>query len=92
MSLQNLTPEGWQTSWELVTWAAASLNIMTPSEHLSEPEIRRIMRWIGWCSVDTIYIDGEVARLGRIGISNMLFVTLMEFPAYYMKYELAQFN
>ena len=90
--MQNLTPEGWMNTWELVNWASASLNIMTPSEELTDPEIRKVIRWIGSCSVDTIYIDGEITRLGRIGINNMLFVTLMEFPEYYIKYELAQFN
>jgi hypothetical protein len=44
------------------------------------------------CSVDTIYIDGDKPILGHIGIGLMLSITLPEFPDYYMKYELAQFN
>ena len=84
--------EGWMYSWQLVDWAKASLNIIKLNEDMSELEIRKAIRWIGDCSVDTIYIDGEKTRPGRIGVNNMLFVTLMEFPEYYMKYELAQFN
>ena len=79
-------------TWQLVGWAQANLNIIKPKEALTNAEIREIMRWIGMCSVDTIYLDGEKPVLGRIGIGLMLTVTLLEFPEYYMEYELAQFN
>ena len=92
MCAQNEAPDGWVESWELVLWAKANLNIIKLDEDLTEREIKRVVRWIGDCSVDTIYIDGEITRPGRIAINNMLFVTLMEFPAYFMKHELAQFN
>ena len=55
-------------------------------------EIKEIIRWIGMCSVDTIFLDGDKPVLGRMGIGLMLTVTLLEFPDYYMKYELSQFN
>ena len=79
-------------TWALVDWAQANLNIIKPKEDLTNADIREIMRWIGMCSVDTIYIDGDKPVLGRIGIGLMLTVTLIEFPDYYMKYELSQFN
>ena len=79
------------STWELTTWAKVNLNIIKANSSLTNAEIRRVIRWIGACSVDTIYTDGEPV-LGRVGISNMLTVTLLEFPEYYMKYELAQFN
>ena len=79
-------------TWELVGWAQANLKIMKPKEALTNAEIRGIMRWIGMCSYDTIYIDVDRPKLGRIGIGLMLTVTLLEFPEYYVKYELAQFN
>ena len=44
------------------------------------------------CSVDTIFPGGEKPVYGRVGIGLMLTVTLLEFPEYYVKYELAQFN
>ena len=77
---------------QLVDWAKASLNIMKLNTDMSDDDIRRAIRWVGDCSVDTIYIDGEKTRPGRIGINNMLLVTLMVFPEYYMQYELIQRN
>ena len=77
---------------QLVGWAKASLNIMKLDEDMTEDEIRQSIRWIGDCSVDTIYLDGEKTRLGRIGIHNMLLVTLLVFPEFYERHELAQFN
>jgi len=82
----------YMTAGELVDWAQANLKIMKPKEALANAEIREIMRWIGMCSVDTIFIGGEKPILGRIGIGLMLTVTLLEFPDYYVKYELSQFN
>ena len=85
-------PHGYVYSWELVDWAQANLNIMKPKEALTNSEIREIMHWIGMCSVDTIFPGGEKPVMGRIGIGLMLTITLLEFPEYYAKYELSQFN
>ena len=79
-------------TWELVSWAQTNLNIMKPKEALTNAEIQDIMRWIGMCSVDTIYLGEDKPVLGRIGIGLMLTVTLIEFTEYYVKYELSQFN
>jgi len=78
--------------YQLLGWAKANLNIMKLDRDMTDEEISRAMRWIGTSSVDTIYMNGEKPHLGRIGINNMLFVTLMEFPNFYAKYELAQWN
>jgi hypothetical protein len=91
MSLIDI-PEGFMFSWELLYWAMANLNIIKPQEDLTEDDIRRAIRWIGDCSYDTIYIDGDKPRIGRHGIGLMLSVTLMEFPEYYVRYELWQLN
>ncbi len=85
-------PDGYMYSWQLVDWAQANLKIIKPREILTNEDIREVIRWIGMCTVDTILIDGDKPILGRIGIGLMLSVTLLEFPEYYMKYELAQFN
>jgi len=85
-------PNGYMYSWELVDWAAANLKIVKPREALTNEDIREVIRWIGMCTVDTIFIDGDKPIIGRIGIGLMLTVTLLEFPEYYMKYELSQFN
>ena len=82
----------YMTALEIICWAMANLNICKPQEDLTDGDIRRIIRWVGLCSVDTIFIDGDKPILGRIGIGLMLSVTLMEFPDFYMRYGLAQFN
>ena len=85
-------PDGYMYSWQLVNWAQANLKIMKPKEVLTNEDIRDVIRWIGMCTVDTIFIDGDKPIIGRIGIGLMLTVTLLEFPEYYVKYELSQFN
>jgi hypothetical protein len=82
----------WRLPGELVDWAIAILGIDIPDGDLPDKDIREVIRWIGLCSVDTILIDGDKPILGRIGIGLMLSVTLTEFPEYYSKYELSQFN
>ena len=68
------------------------LNITKLNIHMTDEEIGQIMRWIGVCSMDTAYVDGQKPKLGKISIGNMLFMTLMEFPCFYVKYELWQQN
>ena len=83
---------GYMYSWELVDWGLANLRIKKPEGTLPDKHIREVIRWVGICAVDTIFVGGDKPILGRIGIGLMLTVTLLEFPEYYMKYELAQFN
>jgi hypothetical protein len=90
--VQAANTNNWLYSWELVTWGLANLRIERQIEELSDVEIREVVRWIGMCSVDTIFVDGDKPILGRIGIGLMLSITLLEFPDYYTKYELSQFN
>ena len=74
--------DGWMSSEQMVGWAKANLDIVKLNTQMTDEEISRVMRWIGECSVDTIYLDGDKPKLGRIGIDLMLFVTLMEFPEF----------
>ena len=83
---------GYMYSWELVGWGLANLRIKKPEGTLPDKHIREVIRWVGICAVDTIFVGGDKPILGRIGIGLMLTVTLLEFPEYYMKYELSQFN
>ena len=82
----------WITPEELVEWAKFSLHIDRPNSQMTDNDIRQTIRWIGDYSFDTIYFDDGKTQLGRIGVNNMLLVTLMVFPHYYVKYELSQFN
>ena len=84
--------DSWMTPEQLVRWAKVHTHIMKLNEDMTNEDIRHAMHWIGVCSVDTIYLDGEKTRLDRIGINNMLLVTLMVFPDYYMQFELMQRN
>jgi len=81
----------WLTPTQIIDWAKANLSIIKPDSDLSEDEITRIMRWIGGCSYDTIFI-GNKPKLGRQGINNMLFMTLMTFPELYIEWGLSQPN
>ena len=83
---------GYMYSWELVDLGLANLRIKKPEGTLSDKHIREVIRWVGICAVDTIFTGENKPILGRIGIGLMLTVTLLEFPEYYMKYELSQFN
>jgi hypothetical protein len=84
--------EDWMLPYQLLDWAKANLNIMKPDNDMSEDEVARTMRWIGASSIDTMYVDGDKPKLGRIGINNMLTVTLLLFPKLYEEYKLMQWN
>ena len=76
---------------ELVTKAKTACGITELNSKLGEDEIQALMHWIGAHAPDTDCTKGEV-NFRRQGIEMMLFVTLMEFPLFYMWHELAQFN
>ena len=82
---------GYTTARCLVDWAMARNGIRKPREELTDRDIRRVMRWVGLCSADTILDTGKPV-FGRVGIGLMLTVTLLEFPGFYERYGLAQFN
>ncbi len=74
-----------------VELAKESCGVLTPSSEMTDDEIRTVCKWIGQHAPDTMLIDGK-PTLGRIGIGAMLFITVTEFPEFYEKYGLAQFN
>jgi len=77
---------------ELIDWAKANLNIIKLNSDMTDEEIRQVVRWIGLCAVDTVFVDGDKPILRRIGIGMMLSMTLLEFPEFYTRYGLSQFN
>jgi len=77
---------------QLIDWAKANLNIIKLNSDMTDGDIRRVIRWVGMCAVDTVFVDGDKPILRRIGIGMILSVTLLEFPEYYSRHELAQFN
>ena len=82
----------WLPPEEFVEWAKYSLHITISNQCMADDDIRLVIRWIGENSWDTVYFENGRTRWGRIGLSNMLLVTLLVFPHYYAKYELSQFN
>jgi len=48
----------YMTSSQIVNWGKANLNIIKLNSDMTDEDIRRVMRWIGMCSYDTIFIDG----------------------------------
>jgi hypothetical protein len=80
------------TPIQLVDWAKANLDVVKLNKDLSDEEIARLMRWVGMCTYDTIFTEGDKPHLGRIGIGNILSVTLMVFPEFYQKKRLNQCN
>jgi len=58
---------------------------------MTDDEIRATIYWIFERLPDTTWKDGKMVP-GKAGINLMLFVTMSEFPEFYQKYGLSQFN
>ncbi len=71
--------------------AKQACSVDKPNSEMTDDEIAAICRWIGHNSPDTIRVDGE-PTMQRMGISAMLFIALSEFPGFYDRHELSQFN
>jgi len=82
----------YMTSGELLEWAVNGTNLCKSRHDLTDREIAKLMRWIGGCAADTVVTQDGIFYIRRMGIGLMLTMTLLEFPEYYVKYELAQFN
>lgn len=76
---------------DILDIAREACDIKTPKHEMTDDEIRTAMRWIGAQAPDTVWADGKPV-FGRAGIGLMLSVTLAEFPEFYARYELSQFN
>jgi hypothetical protein len=76
---------------ELVTQAKEVHGITNPNNKMTDDEIRKVVRSIGEHAPDTIWVDGKPV-FGRQGIGIMLTITVTEFPDFYSRYGLSQFN
>jgi len=74
-----------------VELAKQSCGIDKPNSVMSDDDIRTVCKWIAEQAPDTMHVDGK-PTFGKIGINAMLFIALTEFPRFYEKYELSQFN
>lgn len=89
----NLLAESQDVS-ELVEMIKLLDSINTPTELMSDAEIRRVCRLIGRSAPDTIIYKPEKndteeeLTFGRIGYQAMLSIALLEFPDYFDEHNL----
>ena len=76
---------------ELVASAKEACSIIKPNSEMSDGEIRTIVHWIWEQLPDTSWEDGKMVP-GRAGIDLLLFVTMSEFPDFYQRHGLGQYN
>ena len=69
----------------------AHLGINNPKSEMTDKEIAEVMRYLATPAPDTIWVDDEPV-FGRVGVNLMLSLALYEFPEFYERHELAQFN
>jgi hypothetical protein len=76
---------------DLIEAAKAYYGIITPNDVMTDKEIRKVVKIAARKMSTRFYEHGPL--IYRTAITDMmLFLTLMEFPEFYKKYELAQFN
>lgn len=74
-----------------VETAKAACHIDKPNSEMTDDEIATVCKWIGQFAPDTMWADGKPV-FGRIGIETMVFITLTEFPEFYERWGLSQWN
>ncbi len=79
------------TTGDLVRKAKKVHHMTKPNSELDDGEIGKLMRWIGRAT-DSVFTSPSGSTIGERGIALMLFVALQEFPEFYQRRELAQFN
>lgn len=82
----------WVSFSGIIEHAMVDLSIDTPKDELTDANIKEVMHFIGMCAPDTDLSDPDNPKIGYIGIGLMLTITLLEFPAYYQKFELSHQN
>lgn len=79
------------TTHELINLAKAACHVDTPTQSMTDEEIRKVVRWIAMTISDWRGTGGDLL-LNRSAQEIMLFVTVSEFPQFYVKYGLSQYN
>jgi hypothetical protein len=77
---------------ELVCVAKKHNGVTSPNSQMTDDEIRKVVRWIGITFSDPAGdTDGDLLLNGP-AVALMLFVTICEFPEFYYRYGLSQYN
>jgi hypothetical protein len=79
------------TTSDIIEQAKKACSIAKPNNEMTDDEIRKVVRLVAQGMPDTTWEDGKL-KFGLIGIGLMLFLSLSEFPEFYMRYGLSQFN
>ena len=89
--LENL--DSYFTTKLLVEWAELNcFDTIRDKKDMTDENIVKIMRWIAERTFSTVFLIGEKPRVGRMGINNLLFCMMMEFPHQYEEWGLSQYN
>lgn len=75
----------------IVEVAKQACGINKPNSEMTDDEIRTVCKRVAQYAPDTVWVGGEPV-FGRLGISTLLSLALYEFPDFYEKYELCEFN
>lgn len=80
-----------QDTGAAVEVAKQACGITTPIPDMTDEEIRTVCKWLAEKAPDTTWVDGAPV-FGRIGIDVMLSIAVIEFPDFYERNGLSQFN
>ncbi len=80
------------TTGELVREAKKCNGVSTPNDQMTDQEIRTVVRWIGTTFSEPMCGELGDVLLNRPAVEMMLFVTICEFPEFYCRYALSQYN
>ncbi len=67
------------------------LGISASGPYMTDEEVASVMKYLASGAPDTMWFDDKPI-FGRIGVSLMLSLTLYEFPEFYERHGLSQFN
>lgn len=76
---------------EIIVTAKKANSITKPNSKMTNAEIRKVVQWAAQGTPGTYWNDDKLV-FGRVGIDLLLFLTIAEFPKFYVRYELSQFN
>lgn len=89
--MENHIRAGYQDPSSVIELAKDACGIKKPNSEMTDDEVRTTVKWVAEKAPDTVWADDKPI-FGRMGVDIMLFITLTEFPWFYEKYGLSQFN
>ena len=84
--------DDWWTTDIIIALAMVDIGMDKPKQEMVDADIKKVMHYIGQWADEYDFTHPYSPRLGLFAIGIMLTVCLLEFPEYYQRYGLAQFN